>query len=96
MPNELPILKTIMCSLATLLFDNTIAIMNPNKPVDEKVKELSTIIFDLEKKIADEEMNFNDVDTIKDKILDLKRKLGIYKELLHNYSSPAVDFRNMC
>lgn len=66
------------------------------KAIDEKVEEVSHRIFDLEKKIAEEELNYNDVDSIKDRILNLKRKLGLFREVLRSYPTSSFKYRHIC
>ena len=66
------------------------------KATNEKVQEVSHMICDLEKKIAEEEMNYKDADSIKDKIFNLKRKLGLFREVLRTYSPSSFNYRHSC
>ncbi len=62
-----------------------------------KAEEIAAIITALEKEIASEEMNHNDVDSIKEKIYNLKKKSGLFKEELNSPSTvPPYNFDHTC
>ena len=63
---------------------------------DGKVQEVSLIIVSLEKKLAEEELKSGDAASIKDGVLNLKRKLGLFRQLLKTYTSLPYDYRKMC
>jgi uncharacterized coiled-coil DUF342 family protein len=62
----------------------------------KKAKQIVRIISAIEKKIAEEPKSPNDADSIKDKILNLKRKLGMFKEILRKYPSSPYNLNNEC
>lgn len=67
-----------------------------NHAVENKVLEVSNLILHLEQEIAEHEMNCNDVDSIRNKVLNLKRKVGFLREVLKNSSSSPYNYNNLC
>ena len=72
--------------------------MQSKQALEEKVREVSVIILSLEKAIAEEETNDKNVDSIRNKIENLKRKLGLFREIMkaHSSSSPTFNSRHVC